>query len=225
MPLFPPFIPKKDITIEPTLVKTIGLILAGLLISVAIWQIRFYLYALKNVKGKHIKPRDLLFRTRQAGRRLQMHALLGLAGVGMLIGFYLPVKYAPLMWTLDWLFVLILLFWASLIACVDYISIRLYYMGMERQDRVEQIQHEYELHQAVKKYKNMTQNNDNNSDSEKNSNCSSCSSNNNNSNRSDSNNDDNDNSDGKNDSDSSGNNNKSIDDECDNDKDKIITRQ
>lgn len=100
---------------------------------------------------RKLKQRDQQFVVQQASRRLQLHLLLGLAGVSMLIGIWLPPKSFPYCWTGAWFIAILALCWAVLLACVDFISIKLFYMGEERQDRIEQIQKEYELRSILRK--------------------------------------------------------------------------
>ena len=87
----------------------VGLFIAALLISVAVWQMRYYKNVLSTIRLRNLKRRDFLFYSRQAGRRFQMHGLLGLAGLGMAVGFYIP-HTRPLLWTVLWIFVIIFLY-------------------------------------------------------------------------------------------------------------------
>ncbi|MDO5554044.1 MAG: hypothetical protein Q4G68_09790 [Planctomycetia bacterium] len=133
-------------TLDPVVIKTIGLLLAGSLISLALWQILTLRQTLAtlNVRRSLVK-RARLFLRRQCLRRLQMHVLLGLAGIGMLVGIYVPPQIHPLLWTSAWCSVIFLLSWAMLLALVDYISIRLHFSGPLQQQNAEKLNLEYQL--------------------------------------------------------------------------------
>ncbi|MDO5581617.1 MAG: hypothetical protein Q4G69_10825 [Planctomycetia bacterium] len=100
---------------------------------------------------RKLKKRDQQFLIRQGSRRLQLHILLGLAGISMLFGIWLPAKAFPACWAAAWFIAILTLCWAVLLACVDFISIKLFYLGEERQDRIDQIQKDYELRAILRK--------------------------------------------------------------------------
>lgn len=89
--------------------------------------------------------RDKTYLQRQSFRRLQIHILLGVTGILMLCGIYIPVREYVQAWTIIWLAIIILLCWAMLLALVDYISIRLHFGRSEMENRIEKIRLDYEI--------------------------------------------------------------------------------
>lgn len=139
-------IEKGRIAIHPVLTKFFGLGIAGCLISVAIWQfliLRRFLASLQC--NKSLSKRDKVYLQRQTFRRLQIHILLGLAGILMLFGIYLPALEYPQVWAIVWFAIIILLCWAMLLAMVDYVSIRLHFGRSEIENRIEKLRIDYEI--------------------------------------------------------------------------------
>lgn len=109
------------------LMKTLGLCIAGLIISIAIWQFQVIRIDVVILKGKKNITREQRFQLRQGRRRLQMHGLLGLAGLCMLVGIYIPHLYYPLYWFLAWLLTIIFTLWTMMLALIDSLSIKLFF--------------------------------------------------------------------------------------------------
>lgn len=144
--------------LDPNVVKIMGLLLAGALISVALWQIPSLRKVLTLLdQNRRLVRRDLLFIRRQTWRRIQMHFMLGLAGLGMLAGLYIPPLVHPLIWASSWCLVILFLFWAMILALADYLSIRLHFGRSLQQQASDKVSLEYQMkmiREALERQKN-----------------------------------------------------------------------
>ena len=146
---------RKESAIENSTIKTISLIISGFLISCAIWQIRELLRKKQVLNAdRQMARRTKVFFLHQNRRRIQINAMLGIVGVLMLIGMYIPIEDFPGYSAAVWFLVILFIFWIMLLAFIDYCSIRLHYSNMDRRYGAEQIQLRYELEKYRERARN-----------------------------------------------------------------------
>lgn len=133
----------KEKIIEPTHIAF--LVIAGVMISVSIWQTRLQWDLLRMLPFEEDLPeRERRFLHRQHRRRLQLSVLIGLAGLCILIGSYIPTtqgSWFVLVWSCAILFIL----WTILISAVDLLSIYLHFGQKRRKNIASQARRRYEL--------------------------------------------------------------------------------
>lgn len=131
------------------------LIISGLMISFGICQtLRFRNSWLDVAKHEDVEKRDRLFYERQYRRRMQIGFLIILSGLGIFIGFHLPItdnwKYFFLCtWFLTFLFIC----WTVLLAILDIISIKMYFARIQRSVNSEAAKLRYEMYHKAKSEK------------------------------------------------------------------------
>jgi hypothetical protein len=90
-------------------------------------------------RARELDPEEVDFRRRQARRRIQTSAMLGLVGIGMLIGRLLIVWRAPpTLILLFWGGVVLLVLWLAVLAVADMVATRYYFSRLREKYLVEQ---------------------------------------------------------------------------------------
>lgn len=130
-------------------------IISGLLISFAIWQTlreRRKSAELKTVSD--IGERERRHLERQIRRRIQIRFLVGLSGVGIFLGAFMPSSGAWFSWFLvTWFLTFLFLFWTMLLGMVDAVSIQMYFGSLNRDMASEAAKLRYEMMKKIKEEK------------------------------------------------------------------------
>ncbi|MBQ2556262.1 MAG: hypothetical protein II561_06885 [Thermoguttaceae bacterium] len=120
-------------------------------LAFGIWQFRVQRDKSKrpDVYFRNESERERKFLQRQATRRMQIGALIGLFGVFALVGLYHPLEFYPLVWGLALFAAILALGWAGALAFADVVAIRAHYGAELDLRRAERLALEYK----IKKFK------------------------------------------------------------------------
>ena len=116
-------------------------------LAFGIWQFRVQRDKSKrpDVYFRNESERERKFLQRQATRRMQIGALIGLFGVFALVGLYHPLEFYPLVWGLALFAAILALGWAGALAFADVVAIRAHYGAELDLRRAERLALEYKI--------------------------------------------------------------------------------
>jgi hypothetical protein len=122
-------------------------LVSGLIVAAAAAMIVGHLRAWREARDQVVDTRQRDFRWRQFRRRMQTSVMLGLLGLAIFCGRLLMLfPIAPVLLTLFWIGVLLLLAWVALLAGVDIWATK-YHFGRMRSDYlIEQTKLQAELY-------------------------------------------------------------------------------
>lgn len=125
----------------------IAVAIAVVALSFAIWQFRIQLdlFRRPDLYFANESARAKKFFKRQALRRVQLSAMVGLFGVLMLVGLYLPYQIYPRAWGIVWTAALIVLVWGGAIAAADLLAVRLFYAAELDKQNAEKLALDYKM--------------------------------------------------------------------------------
>jgi hypothetical protein len=120
------------------------------MITYAIWHSRILWGTSLAVREEGLSKRWSLFLNRRHRRRLQIAILIGLSGLSMLIGAFVPRQTLPKTFIFVWLLAVLFLLWTILFALLDMVSISTFFSRSKRQDDAERAKFRYEIEQKIK---------------------------------------------------------------------------
>jgi hypothetical protein len=94
------------------------------------------------------EPREKLetdYRERQYRRRFQISAMLGVAGVAMLIGLMISWRHWPNVFVLWWMGVVILVGWIILLAMIDALATQRFFRRVRQARHVDEVRWQKEF--------------------------------------------------------------------------------
>ncbi|MCL2348511.1 MAG: hypothetical protein FWC50_09665 [Planctomycetaceae bacterium] len=141
---------KGGVSIDNLILHNTILLIAGLMITYAIWHSRILWGTPQVVPDEGLSKRWGVFLNRQHRRRLQIAVLIGLSGLSMLIGAFVPRQTFPKTFILVWLLAVLFLLWTILFALLDMVSISTFFSRSKRQDEAERAKFRYEIEQKIK---------------------------------------------------------------------------
>ena len=138
------------------------------MITYAIWHSRILWGTPLAVLEEDLPKRWGVFLNRQHRRRLFIVILIGLSGLAMLIGAFVPRQTLPKTFILVWLLAVLFLLWTILFALLDMISISTFFSRSKRQDDAERAKLRYEIEQKIKEERERQKNESQESDGDQN---------------------------------------------------------
>ena len=111
-----------------------------LFLLAAVWLMRSHTQAWRTFQqsGQDLEVNELDYRRRQYRRRMQTSGMLGVLAIALLAGCWVKSPpLSPLMFTIYWGGVILIVIWLGMLAVVDIISTKFYFGRVKRDYMIE----------------------------------------------------------------------------------------